>query len=397
VLFLLLGAALGMWVVPLSNVLDAHGLRAVKPWAFATSSVAAFVSPLFFGAVADRHASPTRVLRWLSIATAVAMSLVAVAINRGINAWLVLALIQVCSLCASPTFSIASTIVFARLKDAEREFGPVRAMATLGWMTGGILVSVVSADTSVWAAGMSASLWLAIAGWTFFLPALEPPASALNLTWRQRLGLDALTLLSNRDHRAMFIVPALFFIPLAAFYPAAPVQLRALGFERISAWMSLGQISEIIALGVLGVLLVRWRLKWIIACGLGFGVLRFAFNALDGPVWVLAGVFLHGCSFTLVLITAQIYLDQRVDKAWRARGQALLSLTTGGVGNLVGYLGTGWWWEACTTSDGTRWSLFWGVLALSVAAITGYFLTSYRGLGPRPTPAAQSSVRSGGG
>jgi hypothetical protein len=133
----------------------------------------------------------------------------------------------------------------------------------------------------------------------------------------------------------------------------------------------------------LGTLLVRWRLKWIVACGLGFGVLRFALGALDGPVWVLTGVFLHGCSFTLVLITAQIYLDQRVDKAWRARGQALLSLTTGGVGNLVGYLSTGWWWATCTTPQGTRWSLFWGVLALTVAAVMAYFLVSYRGLGPR--------------
>jgi MFS family permease len=383
VLFFLLGGALGMWVVPLSNVLDAHGLRSIKPFAFATGSLAAFVSPLIFGAMADRHASPTRVLRGLSLASAGAMGLVVAAIKLGGGPWLVVGLIQIYALCASPTFSITSAIVFARLADAEQEFGPVRAMATLGWMAGGIVVSALSLDASVWAGGASAALWLAIAGWTWMLPVLAPPATALNLRWHERLGLDALTLLKNRDHRAMFIVPALFCIPIAAFYPAAPVQLRELGLERTSAWMSLGQISEIIALGVLGTLLVRWRLKWIVACGLGFGVLRFALGALDGPVWVLTGVFLHGCSFTLVLITAQIYLDQRVDKAWRARGQALLSLTTGGVGNLVGYLSTGWWWATCTTPQGTRWSLFWGVLALTVAAVMAYFLVSYRGLGPR--------------
>jgi len=62
-LFFLQGAALGMWFVPLSNVLDAHGLHDIRPLAFAASALAAFISPLIFGAMADRHASPVLVLR----------------------------------------------------------------------------------------------------------------------------------------------------------------------------------------------------------------------------------------------------------------------------------------------------------------------------------------------
>src|SRR2546428_13958616 len=80
-LFFIHGAALGMWFVPLSTVLDAHGLRAIKPYAFATSALAAFVSPLIFGAMADRHASPVKVLRGLAAATAAAMALAASAIK----------------------------------------------------------------------------------------------------------------------------------------------------------------------------------------------------------------------------------------------------------------------------------------------------------------------------
>lgn len=71
-LFFLQGAALGIWFVPLSNVLDAHGLQSIKPYAFASSALAAFISPLIFGAMADRHASPVKVLRGLSLATAAA-------------------------------------------------------------------------------------------------------------------------------------------------------------------------------------------------------------------------------------------------------------------------------------------------------------------------------------
>src|SRR5262245_66140340 len=45
-LFLLHGMAMGMWFVPLSTVLDAHGLHGIKPYAFAASALAAFVTPL---------------------------------------------------------------------------------------------------------------------------------------------------------------------------------------------------------------------------------------------------------------------------------------------------------------------------------------------------------------
>src|SRR5262249_4041603 len=117
-----------MWLVPLSTVLDAHGLHAIKPYAFAASALAAVVSPAICGAMADRGASPVKVLRGLAIATAAAMALASTAIGQGWSAWVVLALIQVHALCSSPTFSISSAVALARLEDARKEFGPVRAM-----------------------------------------------------------------------------------------------------------------------------------------------------------------------------------------------------------------------------------------------------------------------------
>jgi MFS family permease len=383
-LFLIQGAALGMWFVPLSTVLDAHGLHGIKPFAFATTALAAFVSPLIFGAMADRRASPVRVLRALSVATAAAMALASTAIKLGWNPWLTLALIQLHALCSSPTFSIASTIVLARLADAQKEFGPIRAMATLGWMGGCWLVSTLGADTSALAGYSGAVTWLVVCGFTYFLPVLETPKSAANLTWHERLGLDALTLLKNHDHRVVFIIVALFAIPVTGFYPYAPPHLREVGFQHTTAWMSLGQITEILAMFSLSALLLNWRLKWILACGLSLGVVRFGLSAIPGKVGLLGGVVLHGASFTLVFITAQIYLEKRVDAAWRARAQALMTLMVSGVGNLIGYLGNGWWFNLCTTPVGTRWPQFWGGLAATVALVLGYFLVAYHGVGRSP-------------
>jgi hypothetical protein len=258
-------------------------------------------------------------------------------------------------------------------------------------MSGCWLVSALGADTSPLAGYSGAVLWALVAGFTFFLPELETPPSVAHLTWRERLGLDALRLLKNPDHRVVFITAALVCIPLAGFYPYAPPHLRQLGMVHTTAWMTLGQVTEVVAMFSLGALLLRWRVKWILAAGLAFGVLRFALSAMNGKGWVLAGVLLHGASYTLVTTTAQIYLDQRVAATWRARAQALLALMNSGFGNMLGYLGTGWWFSVCTRPAGTEWPLFWGGLSVVVAVVMVYFLIAYHGIGSGFLRAKESS------
>lgn len=392
-LFFIHGMALGMWFVPLTTVLDAHGLHSIRPFAFATGALAAFVSPLLFGAMADRHLGPVRVLRWLAVCTAVTMGLATLSIHVGWNRWVVLALIQLLSLFITPAWSLSTTVVLSSLGDAKREFGPIRALGTLGWIVGCWVISGLGADTSTLAGFLGAANWLALAAYTVALPNVAPPKSLEHLTLRQRLGLDALSLLRHHDHQVVFITAALIAMPLAAFYPFTPPHLRDLGLERTSAWMSLGQVTEIVAmLGLAGVL-ARWRLKWIFACGLGFALLRYVFCALDGKGWLLAGVSMHGFAFTLFFVTVPIYLNERVDAAWRARAQALFTLMTSGVGNLVGYLGTGWWYAACERPEGMRWSTFWTGLAVAVAGVLVYFLIAYHGRGSRLTQVESSTLQ----
>jgi len=145
-LFYLQSMATAMWLVPLSIVLDAHGLHRLIPYAFATTGVAAFISPLIFGAMADRHVSPVKVLRWLAVASAVTMTIATSAIQLGWNSWLVLLLIQLQAFFSTPTGSLTTAIVFSRLRNTQAEFGPVRAGATFGWMCGCWVISALNAD-----------------------------------------------------------------------------------------------------------------------------------------------------------------------------------------------------------------------------------------------------------
>src|ERR1041385_3219308 len=236
-LFFLQMMGMATWLVPLSRILNAQGYSALGPYAYATSAIAAFVSPLVFGAIADRHASPVRVLRWIAMGSAAGVTLASYAVERGWPPGLVLALIQVYSLFAVPSNSMVSRIVFSRLRDSQRQFGPIRALGTLGWMCGCWSISALGLDASAQAGYAGALVWILLALFTFALTAIAPPA-ARTLRLRERIGWDALVLLRHHDHRVVFLTAALFSIPLAAFYPFTPPQMQHLGLEHTSAWMS---------------------------------------------------------------------------------------------------------------------------------------------------------------
>lgn len=366
------------WFVPLSPVLEACGYPNLPAYAFATSALAALVTPLLFGAIADRHASPVIVLRWVAVGSALFATLATHAVASRWPAWMVLSLIQVQALFATPTWSLLTSIALAGLREPTREFGPVRAFGTFGWIAGCLLISAIGADASTRAGFTSAVGWLAVAATTLGVAHVPPPPSQGRATLRERLGLDALGLLRHADYRVLFLTAGLVSIPLAAFYPFAPAHLRDLGLQHTSAWMSLAQATEILAMFSLAGWLARWGTKRVLAAGLTFAVLRYVLLGSDLRFLVLPGIGLHGFAFTLFYVTAPICLNQTIDPAWRTRAQALLSLSTQGVGNLVGYLGTGAWLALCTRPEGTRWPIFWGGLALHVALVLAYFLATFR-------------------
>ncbi|WP_395746024.1 MFS transporter [Prosthecobacter sp.] len=379
-LFFCTAMPMGMWSVPLSNVFKAHERGHLVPWVFATTAVAAFISPLFVGAMADQKHSPVLLLRWLTAATSLALLLTSASLACAWSDAAVLICAQVLALVALPAWSVTSSIVFSQLHDAKAQFGPLRAWATGGWMVGCWVVSfVLRADASLLAAVTAAGLWLVVMALTWKLPMIPPGEVVQHRTWKQILGLDALGLLTHRDHRVLFITSALYCVPLAAFYPYTSAQLRDLGVKNISAVISLGQTTEVMAMLLLSGMLARFRLKWVFLSGIVICVVRFSLNTFNTLPWVMAGTFLHGFGYTLYFITTQIYLEERIDPKWRVRAQALLAMLMSGVGNLIGYLGGGWWYAATTVNKVTDWRVFWWGEAAITAVVCAFFALAYRG------------------
>jgi hypothetical protein len=276
--------------------------------------------------------------------------------------------------------SLLTSIVFARLREPSREFGPLRAWATFGWIAAGWTVSwVLKADATTGSGYAAAATFAGVSLFSFFIPVVLPTELKLARSWRDIFGLEALDLLRDRDHRVVFLTAALYNAPLAAFYPYTPIHLRAVGVEHATAAMTLGQVTEILAMFWLASLLARVRLKWLFLCGIGCGVLRYGLFALNTRAWLLVGITLHGIAFALYFITAQLYVEHHVEPRLRTRAQALLTLMIGGFGNLFGFLGTGWWRQVCDRAGETQWPLFWLGLSGATAVVFLVFAISYKG------------------
>ncbi len=385
--FFLQGMTPGFWLPALTNTLKAHGLSGWVAVVFLVPPLCAMISPLVGGALADQRIAAERLFAWTSFLGSGALLAAFGSLHADWNPWWFVALLGIYSLFSGPSWGLLTTIALTHLSHGERQFPLVRLGATLGWMAAGLITSyVLHADTSP-IAGYAAAATRMLGGSLAFLLPHTPPLGRGN-SWQSRLGLDAFSLMKHRDHCVFFGVTALFSIPLTAFYMYAPEQLKALGDQHSTATMTLAQITEIAGMLLVGSVMVRFRVKLVLLWALGLSVVRFGMSAYAGASgligWHIGGIVLHGMCYTFYFITAQVFLDRRVDPGLRGQAQGLLTLVSGGLGPLVGALVCGWLRGHYVTADGRGWTEFWAILAGIIAVCFVIFALFYRGLGQRP-------------
>lgn len=393
VLFFLHAGASALWIVPFANVMKAAGWGRYTFWGLIMGSLAAFISPLISGYLADRRLPAERLLAAGCGGAALFLFLAFQAVEHHWPVPVFLGLMLCYAVCNAPGFGLITTIVLARMDNPQREFGPVRAWATWGWMISSAAVSLVlHADHSTLSGYSAAGVILLEAIFCLFLP-LTPPASARGpVRLSELFGWEALRLFRFQDHRVIFITTTLLSVCLAGMYPMTNLYLESLGDQKPSLTMSLAQLCEGIMLLALGGALVRFRLKWILLGGLAAAVLRQALLT-GGMYWMaVISIFGHGIVFTLFYPTTQIYMKERVEPGLRAQAQALLTLLNNGVAGVVGYLAQDAWLHHCGGPDGTDWQKFWTGIGIACGATLVYFALSYRGQGGRGISRLTSTV-----
>lgn len=383
VVFFFHGMAPGFWVPSLTNVLKAQGLESWVAWAFAVPPIASLISPLVGGALADERMSAQKLMGWSSLLGAVSIVFAFGVLDLGWNpVWFLIGL-AVYALVSGPTWGLMATISLTHLTHGERHYPMVRVGATFGWMGAGFLISYVLHSDDTLVSGYAAGVTRVVAGLlAFYLPSTPP--LGLGKSWKSALGLGGFKLFKNRDHAVLFSVTGLYSVPLVAFYMYSAELFKALGNKAPTASVSVAQWSEVVAMFLLGAMMVKYRLKTLLMWGLGLSVLRYAMSGyagLSGVIsWHFAGVALHGVCYTIYFVTAQVYLDRRVDPAMRGQAQGLLGLMSSGIGPLVGAFFCGWLRVVCVDDAGNGWEIFWWVLAGIIGVCWGAFGFLYKGM-----------------
>lgn len=391
-LFFLHSLAPGLWMISLGNVLNAGGHGNWVALAFALGPISALVSPLWIGSLADQRVEAQKLVRWLCGLSAVFLFLSFYSLQQGWGAGWFLLWQTFHALFFTPTWSLVATVVFAHIPDPQRQFPLLRTGATISWIVAGLIVSFgLKADHSPIGGLVASGVLVVVTLYTYWIPATPPraPAGAGRRDWRSIFGLEALRIFKAGDYRVFLITTGCLAIPLAAYFPFAPQQLTLMGLSNPTAWMTLGQVAETISMLCLGWCVVTWRIKWIMALGLISAALRYyllAIGAVTGQLfWVYPAMALHGLVYTFYFVTSQIFLELRVPVEIRARAQALLTTVNGGIGSLLGALGSGWWNDMCRkfpVSPLEQRAIFWFGLALLATAVLVYFLRFYKGRGP---------------
>jgi nucleoside transporter len=309
----------------------------------AMPAVAAMVAPLVASHLADRYLSAERMLSLCHFACALLMFWLATL--QSFTAFLAVYFLY--GVFFIPTFGLTNTVALHHMQDARRDFGGIRAWGTVGWV-------VVA-----WAFGY---FWLRGG-----VPGARLP-HALPLSGLASLALAVYSLSFRPAHDTaglqgqtgygevlrLFLRPGMLLLCLLTFLNSACHQFYYFGMSPylhqvrfpdryIMPGMSLGQMSEVVVLGLLGWCLTRISIKAAMVIGALAQALRLVMFAFaPNYAVILGGISLHGLCYAFFFTAAYLYVERHSTRNTRAGAQQVLTIMISGGGTLAGFLSAGW-------------------------------------------------------
>lgn len=374
----------GAWYVSMTGWINAQGLSGLTALAYSVCPIAAIVSPLFLGMVADRYFPSQRVLGVLHlfggafmIALPWVVAMASPETPKNFFHPFILMLLGA-ALCYMPTLGLSNTVAFNHINNPEKVFPIIRVLGTIGWIVGNIAVSLLpDGDKSPGQFYLAGGAGVALFLFSFALPKTPPPLAGTKSSVRQILGLDAIRLMKNRSTAVFMLCSFLICIPLAGYYQQARNFVEASGLDNPTFVMSFGQMSEIFFMLVMPLCFARLGIKKMLLIGMLAWVARYGLFAGAAPTQlhflVLGGVLLHGICYDFFFVTGQIYIDKAAPHAIRGQAQGLLVLVTQGLGMVIGTIVFGQLVSAFQSEGGTTdWFQIWlwpALFALLIAVI----------------------------
>ena len=415
----------GAWYVSMTGFINKSGMGDVTGAAYTVGPIAAILSPLFLGLIADRFFASEKVLGVLHLVGGLALiaapffakpfSFDAPPEGAGLFYELVLRdlpafghpfiiLLLIHMLCYMPTIGLTTSLSFHNLSNQEKQFPMVRVLGTIGWIVGNIAISLLPGkDESQMQFFLAGGAGLVLGVFSFFLPHTPPPAAGSKASIGQVLGLDSLSMLKKPSYAVFILCSFLICIPLAGYYQQGRNFVEATGSvvnNSATFTMSFGQMSEVFFMLVMPLCFARLGVKWMLLVGMLAWVARYGLFAgawddagTQHVVWmVLAGVILHGICYDFFFVTGMIYADKAAPARIRGQAQGFLVLVTQGLGMLVGAKVI-FWIVKGNSGPPMDWQRIWLIPCIMAAAVLVVFFLFFRNDKPDAnTEAPEQSV-----
>lgn len=337
----------GAWMATVGIFMTHVGMSEYIGWAYSTTPIAAIVTPFFMGVFADRVMNAEKLQGLLLIASGVLIA-IAPQFASPDSPRIFVAILLLHALCFMPTLGLSNTICLKHLVNAEKEYPIVRVFATLGWIVAGLVVSkLLKADASPVQFYVAAGAAFIVGIYSFYLPKTPPPAKGQKIVFGDIIGAGTLPYFKKISFAVFMFASLLACTAMMPYWANLGSFLDKTGIERPGAFLTMGQMAELLVLAVVLPLFIRkFGIKWTMVIGLSCWIVRFfLFSMAAGTLaedpaasvfpLLLVGVLLHGFAYDFVFVSGYLYVDKHVKEEVRAQAQGLLTVFTQGIGFLL--------------------------------------------------------------
>jgi nucleoside transporter len=373
----------GSWYVTMGTYLTTtlQATDVQNGMAYGTQSLGAILAPFVIGLIADRFFAAQKILGVLHLTGAVLLFLISRQEEFSNFYFLILGYM----ILYMPTLALVNSVSFRQLREPEKQFATLRVWGTIGWIVAGLLIGWLTWEkqnllVNTFRLAAAASLLLGLM--SFFLPDTPPASAGKTVTFGDIIGIEAFRLFRDKNFFIFFLSSMLICIPLAFYYQEANKFLNEINFENAAGKMALGQVSETVFMLLMPLFFRRFGIKTMMLIGMLAWVARYLFfgfgDTVDMVGFLYLGILLHGICYDFFFVTGQIYTDKKAGEGIKSAAQGMITLTTYGVGMLIGFFIAGLVSEYYKTPGGHDWRSIWMIPAAIAAMVTFIFVLFFK-------------------
>ena len=384
----------------LANVLKFSGQEIGM--AYGAFAIGAMISPFFVGLVADRYFASERILAVLGLLGGIILCALP-QLDR--FATFYPTLILYCALFV-PTLALGNSLSLHHLHDAKTGFPRVKIFSAIGWIGGGVTLSLLRGEQSATQFYLAGASSILLGLFSLTLPHTPPRKTGADVKISEILGLDALGLLKRPSFAIFIACMFLICIPLYFYFVMMSIYLTELNWSGLAGKMTLAQVSDVIFLFLLPIMLRKLGYKKTIFLGILAWALRYFLLTASVPyvsfqtTLIFAAILLHGICYDFLFIAGQLYVDDEANERIRGACQGFIAFILWGVGAFVGTTLAGKVLAIHAFTDATGavrhyWQKIWITPAIGATAVLLIFIIFFRDRSIKASPPATEDEAAG--